>query len=222
MALRSHIFCFLILFVLSLSCGPKLTLPPKIDLTKYQGVGIIGFGCNAEGKMDEYATRRFIITIKAYQKEIRLIDLGSEEEVLESVGAEQLDPEAIRTIGNKYNVDAIFTGELEIKEIQPLVPVNLYSRTRPTRGKTQIQGQRAKAAVKAWLSARLWETKTGGTIWRSSAQGEEVVNQVRFLSETKAIFDATDQPEAFFDLINPMVKQITTDFKKRAQKIEGI
>jgi hypothetical protein len=197
-------------------------MPPKIDLTKYKGVGVIGFGCNAEGKMDEYATRRFIITIKAYQKEIRLIDLGTKEEILESFHAEQLNPEAIRAIGNKYNVDVIFTGELEIKEIQPLVPVNLYSRTRPTRGKTQINGQRAKAAVKAWLSARLWETQVGGTVWRSSAQGEEVVNQVIFLSETKAIFDATDQPEAFFDLINPMVKQITTDFKRRAQKIEGI
>jgi hypothetical protein len=219
MTLPSLKFSFLTLFVLSLSCGPKLTLPPKIDLTKYQGVGVMGFGCNAEGKMDEYATRRFIITIKAYQKEIRLIDLGTKEEVLESVQKEQLNPEAIRSIGNKYNVDVIFTGELEIKEIQPLVPVNIYSRTRPTRGKTQIQGQRAKAAVKAWLSAKLWETGAGGTIWRSSAQGEEIVNQVSFISETKAIFDATDQQGAFFDLINPMVKQITADFKRRAQEI---
>jgi hypothetical protein len=219
MTLPSLKFSFLTLFVLSLSCGPKLTLPPKIDLTKYQGVGVMGFGCNAEGKMDEYATRRFIIIIKAYQKEIRLIDLGTKEEVLESVQKEQLNPEAIRSIGNKYNVDVIFTGELEIKEIQPLVPVNIYSRTRPTRGKTQIQGQRAKAAVKAWLSAKLWETGAGGTIWRSSAQGEEIVNQVSFISETKAIFDATDQQGAFFDLINPMVKQITADFKRRAQEI---
>jgi hypothetical protein len=219
MTLPSLKFSFLTLFVLSLSCGPKLTLPPKIDLTKYQGVGVMGFGCNAEGKMDEYATRRFIIIIKAYQKEIRLIDLGTKKEVLESVQKEQLNPEAIRSIGNKYNVDVIFTGELEIKEIQPLVPVNIYSRTRPTRGKTQIQGQRAKAAVKAWLSAKLWETGAGGTIWRSSAQGEEIVNQVSFISETKAIFDATDQQGAFFDLINPMVKQITADFKRRAQEI---
>jgi hypothetical protein len=205
--------------LLFFGCGPKIQIPPKIDLTKYHKVGVIGFSCNAEGNMDEYATRRLLITLHSYQKKARIVDLGSAEEVLQSGFFDQISPQAIQTVGENSDVDAVFTCRLQITEIKPLLKV--YRKGgRPVSGKTQIQGKRASAQVKVWMTVSLWETDTGGTIWRTSAPGEEMVDQVTVVSDKKVIFDANDQHEAFWDLIGPMVKKICDDFKIKHRRIE--
>ena len=211
-------FICVLIPLLSLACGPKVMIPPKIDLTKYENVGVIGFGCNAEGNMDEFATRRFLLRIRSYQKEARIIDLGSTEELLQYVQADQMDPEAIQAIGQKYDVDAIFTGNLEITEVKPLF--KLYrGRTGPISGKTQVVGTRASAEIKVWVTANLWGTEQGTMLWRVSAHGDGMVDQVSVLSDEKVVFDARDPYKAFWDLVNPLVKKISADFKIKHKKI---
>jgi hypothetical protein len=209
--------------VLFLACGPKVIIPPEIDLTKYEHIGLIGFNCNAEGNMDEFVTRHFLMTIRAYQHDAEVIELGSVDEVLESVQVEQIDSKVVHAIGQKYNVNAIFTGNLEITEIQPLDV--LYSRrlfpdARPISSKTSIEGKRVKAIVKVWITARLWETEQGGTVWRRSDRGEDMVDQVSVLSGGKVVFDARDPRKAFWDLVNPLVKKLCTDFKTKSVRIQ--
>jgi hypothetical protein len=190
-----------------------------MDLTKYHKVGVIGFSCNAEGNMDEYATRRLLITLHSYQKKARIVDLGSAEEVLQSGFFDQVSPQAIQAVGENSDVDAVFTCRLQITEIKPLLKVYRKG-ARPVSGKTQIQGKRASAQVKVWMTVSLWETDTGGTIWRTSARGEEMVDQVTVVSDKKVIFDANDQSEAFWDLIGPMIKKICDDFKIKHRRIQ--
>jgi hypothetical protein len=205
--------------LLSSECGPKVMIPPRIDLTQYENVGVIGFGCNAEGNMDEFLIRRIIITLRSYQKKARIIELGSEEEILQSVQFDELNSEAIQAIGGKYEVDALITGNLEITEVRPLL--KLYrGGERPISGQTQVEGKRASAEVKVWVTAKLWGTELGATLWRVSERGEQMVDQVSVLPEKKVIFDARDPHKAFWDLINPLVIKICDDFKIKYQRIK--
>ncbi|GAG15803.1 unnamed protein product, partial [marine sediment metagenome] len=73
-------------------------IPPEVDLTRYDRVGIIGFGCNAEGDLGEYAMRRFLMITRTYQKEVDITDLGTEEDILQNLRLDQMDAETIRAI----------------------------------------------------------------------------------------------------------------------------
>jgi hypothetical protein len=219
MSRRIWLYSGLVILLLCLACGPKVMIPPEVDLRKYDRVGLIGFGCNAEGNMDEFVTRWLLMTIRKYQKAARIIELGSEEEVLESVEADQLDSDAIQAIGGRYNVNAVFTGNLEVTEVQPLL-VLYPGGPRPMMGKKWLEGKRVNAMVKVWITARLWETKQGGTFWRVSVSGEEMVNQVSAVSDGKIIFDARDPRQAYWDLVNPLVKKICADFKIKHVRIQ--
>jgi hypothetical protein len=203
-----------VVLLLFLGCGPKLRIPPKVDLTRYERVGLINFNSNAEGNMHDYVTRRFLLALRSYQKQANIIELGDEEEVMQAVQAEQISPEAIRRIGQKYNVDVVITGNLKVIEVRPLFKLQRGA-ARPVAGKSRIQGTRASADVKALATAMLWETEQGGTFWRVSAHGEQMVDQVTVVSEQKVIFDATDPYKAFWDLVNPMVKSLCKDFKPK-------
>jgi hypothetical protein len=205
--------------LLFLECGPKVIIPPEIDLTKYEQIGLIDFDCNAEGNMDEFVTRWFLMTIRAYQKGTHIIELGSEKEVLKSVQADQIDTESIRAIGRKYNLNRIFTGKVEITEVQPLLVISPGG-PRHLSGKTEVEGKRGKALVEVWITASLWETEHGGTEWRRSDHGEDMVDQVMVLSGRKVVFDARDPRKAFWDLVNPLVKKLCEDFKAKSVRIQ--
>jgi hypothetical protein len=206
----------IVILLLCLECVPKVIIVPKVDLREYDRVGLIGFTFNAEGNMGEFTTRWLLMTIRKHQKAARIIELGSQEEVLKSVQASNMNSEAIQAISQKYNVSVIFTGNVEVTEIQPLdVPHRhwLFREARPIGGKTSIEGKRVKAMVKAWIAVRLWDAEQGGIFWRTSALGEEVVDDVSAVSDGRIIFDATNPRQAYWDLVNPLVKKICADFE---------
>ena len=208
-----------IAMLLFLGCGPKVMIPPNIDLTRYHRVGVMGFDCNADGKMDECFTRRFLLRVRSYQRDARIIDLGSREDVLQSVQSEQIDPQTIKAVGREYNVNAVFTGNVEVTEIWPLLVLGPWG-PRPVSGNTMILGREAKAVVKVRVSARLWETESGNMIWSTSARGEEMVHQVKVQWDGTVDFDARDLPEAFWDLTRPLVKRMCADFKINYQRLK--
>jgi hypothetical protein len=212
-----------VVLLFSAGCVAKVTIVPKVDLRQYDRVGLIGFTCNAEGNMGEFTTRWLLMTLRKHQKTARIIELGSQEEVLKSVQTAEMNSEAIQAISQKYNVSAVFTGSVEITEIQPLdVPHRhwLFREARPISGESSIEGKRVKARVKAWITARLWETKQGGMLWRNSVFGEEVVDQVSAVSDGRIVFNATEPRRAYWDLINPLVDQICEDFETRRPRTE--
>jgi hypothetical protein len=210
-----------LILLFCLECVPKVMIVPKIDLREYDRVGLIGFTFNAEGNMGEFTTRWLLMTIRKHQKTAHIIELGSQEEVLKSIQADSINSEAIRAISQKYNVSAVFTGNVEVTEIQPLdVPHRhwLFREARPISGKSSIEGKRVKARVKVWITARLWERDQGGVLWRTSAFGEEVVDDVSAVSDGKIIFDATEPRQAYWDLVNPLVKKICADFETTRER----
>ena len=217
---RIRLVSCIALLLLLWGCGPKVMIPPKIDLTRYHRVGVVGFDCNADGKMDECFTRAFLLRIRSYQKDARIIDLGGQEDILESVQSGQIDSETIRAVGKQYNVDAVFTGNVQVTEIWPLLVLGPWG-PRPASGNSMILGREAKAVVKVRVSARLWETETGTKLWSTSARGEEMVHQVKVRWDGTVDFDARDLPEAFWDLIRPLVQGMCTDFKINYERVQS-
>jgi hypothetical protein len=191
-----------VMLLLILGCGPKMMVPPEIDLNEYGNVGLINFSSEAKGNLGEFVTQKFLEEISSSQKGARIMELGSLDKVLESVQRDRMDPEAIQAIGKKYNVNAIITGNLKVSDIKPKVKLSSI-----------IQSMSVKAEVEASLTVRLLETEQGATVWTNSARDTETVAQVSIFSDGGAFFDADDPEEAYGDLSRSLVKKVTSDFK---------
>ncbi len=206
------------ILLLFLRCGPKVRIPPEIDLMKYESIGFIGFSCDAEGNMDEYITEKFLQKISGYQKEARIIELGSQEEALKAIQADRVDQKAIQAIGQKHNVDAILTGNVDVSEVATIT--EHYPDYVQMSGSAQIGRRRVKAAVKVTIRVALCETDQGVTVWADSVRGEEIVKQISLVEGDKVVFDAIDPGDAYRDLVRPLIRQISTDFEVKYKRIK--
>ena len=191
----------IVLFLIS-GCGPRVMVPPEIDLTEYEVLGLIDFSSNMEGNHDEYATQKFIEAITENQKGIRIIELGSEDEILESLNQKKVNSKAVKVIGEQYNVKTVIIGDLNISDVKPKIDIL-----------SLVKSMSFSAEVKASLSVRLLETSDGATIWTCSAQDEADVAHVSILSGNLFSFNATNPDEAYGDLIDELVKDVTKDFR---------
>src|SRR5215212_5345198 len=99
-----------LILLAALACGCSHTVlvpvPPRVDLKSYTTLGIVDFGSNGERGTAAQATRRFQEQVQAAQPGTRFIELGNREAVLAAVGAREIDPAALRKIGEKYGVAA--------------------------------------------------------------------------------------------------------------------
>ena len=135
-------------------------VPPEVDLRNYQAIGIIEFGSNADATINRYATQRFQSSVQSAQPGTRLVELGTAESVLAAIGARQLDADAIKKIGARFGVAAVFDGNIKFSE--PKVNV---------RGMTDLamaQGG-ARAEMRGDMFVKLVETKTAASVWSNSS-----------------------------------------------------
>jgi hypothetical protein len=136
-----------------------VAVPARMDLKGYATLGIVEFASNSGRAVNARATRQFQEQVQAAQPGTRFIELGSREAALAAVGSRQLDADALGKLGERYGVDAIFLGELAYSE--PEAGVKLTDLARLEGG--------VRAALKADISARLVETRTGASVWSNSA-----------------------------------------------------
>jgi hypothetical protein len=148
-------------FILGVACSKKVMVPvpPRVDLETYQTIGMMEFSSNAEGDLHLFASQKFLQSIQACQPGVRVLELGSTERVLASVGKRDLNYEAVRAIGKKYDVDAVIAGRMDVTDIKP--KVDLYS---------IIQSMSISADVEASLTTRLYDA-SGVTLWTSRIYG---------------------------------------------------
>jgi hypothetical protein len=114
-----------ITFSLLFGCShtEKVRVPPRVELKPYSYIGVVEFSTNAEDNLGPYVTQNFIQHVQSAQPGTRILELGSEEQILRAVERKKLDLETIKLIGNKFNVDAVIVGHLEVSEIIPKVNV---------------------------------------------------------------------------------------------------
>lgn len=199
---RVLLYLEIVILLLSLGCGAKVMVPPEIDLKEYGTVGLVDFSSDAEGNLGKYVTQRFLEEISTSQKDARIIELGSMDKVLESVQRDRIDPEVIRAIGQKYNVNAVIMGNLEVSDVKPKIGISSF-----------VAHMSVKAEVEASITARVLETEQGATVWTDSARDKKNVAQVSMFSGGGFLFDAKDPEEAYGELVESLVRKVTVDLK---------
>ncbi len=187
---------------LQLGCASKVLLPPRIDLESYGSIGMIEFSVDADPELQGYATQEFLQAMQMAQPGTRVLELGSEMRVLESVGHRQLDLNAIKAIGDKYGVDAVLTGSLSLTRVKPSLQIS--------RSLTSVK---VAADVRGTLGTRIVEARNGSTIWARSARAKQSVARASVTSHGPYGLGVTDKENAHALLIRGLVYRVTDDFR---------
>lgn len=177
-------------------------VPPRMELKGYETLGIVEFGSNSDGAASLQATRQFQERIQAAQPGTRFIELGSRQALLGAVNARQLDGDALRKIGEKYGVAAVFLGDLVYSDVQ--TDVKLTDLTRLDAG--------VRAEIKGDISSRLVETRTGASVWSSSAWARRQVGRLNVSAE-RGVSGGMSKSDPREEMVPALVYQLTHDFR---------
>ena len=182
----------------------KVLIPPKVDLKTYPSIGVVEFSTNAEDALKPYITQNFIENIQSAQPGTRILELGNADHLLRALGHSQLDPETIRSIGQKYKVDAVIVGHLHVSTIRP--KIHVY---------TAAKSLSAKAYIEAALKTRILETDSGATCWTRSTSGKTQVARIRLTEGGPFNMGVSDPKEKYGQLVPKLVYANTMDFRSR-------
>lgn len=201
--------CLLLALGLALGCAakpPPVLVPPRIDLARFGRVGIVSFS-GAEPALGRLATQEFVAMLHSAQPGVPILELGEAHQVLAEVGHTELDFEAARAIGERYGVDAVFGGALEVGEPKPSVHVG--------RSLTSLS---ARADVSGELAARLLETGSGATVWSRSSSATAGVASLGVREGALPSFGAADPAQVHSGLVRRLVAEIGPDFHPRWER----
>ena len=164
----------LLLLVSLAGCGGghyvTVRVPPEVDLRSYEAIGVIEFDSNADPSISRYATERFQSVVQSAQPGTRLLELGSEASVLAAVGAAKLDPDAIKRIGAKFGVAALFQGHISYSN--PKVKIGGLTDMAIAQGGV-------RADLRGDMFVKLLETKTAASVWSNSSWATKKLGDVR-------------------------------------------
>jgi hypothetical protein len=179
-----------------------VSVPPRMDLQNYGTLGIVEFGSNSDGAINARATRQFQEQIQAAQPGTRFIDLGNREAVLAAVGGRQLDVDALRKIGEKYGVAAIFLGDIVYSEPQTDVKISDL---------TKLEGG-MRTEIKGDISSRLVEARTGASVWSNSAWARRQIGRLSVSAE-QGVSAGMNKSNPREEMVPALVYQLTHDFR---------
>jgi hypothetical protein len=190
----------IVILISSCSHTVRVLIPPRIELKNYETVGLIQFSSNAKGSLQPFVTQKFLQSVQSAQPGIRVLELGTESAVLESVQHSQVDIEAVKAIGQKYNVKGLIAGNLKVTDVKPKLQVLSI-----------IKSMGVQAEIQAALTVRLFETQSGATVWTRSSNDRRTVGHVSLTGDI-IDFSAKDPEEAYGELAKSLVYRITDDF----------
>jgi hypothetical protein len=187
------------------SSGPSLQtyrIAPRINLQQHEMIGIVDFDTDSRGRLGDLASKRFVESARRDQGLVRMIDIGSKDDALHSVGRDRWDVETLKALGREYNVQTLLVGDLKVSNVKPNVSIG-----------TALRSGTLSAHVNATLAVELIETSTGASLWSRTAQATESVGHVSVLGGKDVVFDADDPEQAYGSLIDTLVAQVTRDFQ---------
>lgn len=181
-------------------------IPPKIDLQPYKTIGIVEFTSNSNENLNQIATQKFMGFIQDAQPRVRFLELGPEDQLLETLGRKKLDIEAIKAIEGKYGVSSVFTGSFEISDMKPEVSIG-----------ADLASLRASAVVNISMISKHWDTASGATIWSNSRRGQWKVAGID--SNSKDIsFSMNHSEDQFGRYLEELAFAVTDPFRPHYEK----
>jgi hypothetical protein len=209
MRAKHAVFAVLVAATVAGCGGAHYTIvPPAVDLTAFESVGLVTFkSAGAKGDLDAVATQHFLEEVTAAQR-VPVVELGPADKVLAETGRAEFDREAVRAIGEKQGVDAVFIGEITVTKVKPQLDLAApLSRT-----------LFARTAMDMTVKARLVSAKNGATVWTSSATRQGTVGTVG-IEEGVPVFSVRDKSAATNDLLRRIMYQMTWDFRPTQQRV---
>ncbi|MGH7177458.1 MAG: hypothetical protein ACREJC_08770 [Tepidisphaeraceae bacterium] len=180
----------------------QVAVPPKVDLSRYQSIGLVAFSSNGSSDLERLSTQKFLQAVQSAQPGTRVVELGTEGQVLASVDRGSWNAATFRAIKKKHEIDAIILGRLDVEKAKPDVRLS-----------TLWKAVSVRADVNATLSAKLIETGTGATTWTDSSQITENVAHAQFNNQGQGQFGARDPEAAYGKMIGGLACAITDDFR---------
>ena len=205
---RGFFFAMAGLAIVACSHTIKVYQPPSMDLSQYGRLGMITFSDNAPRSVAAYATEQFQNQIQSAQKGTPIVELGTEESVLAGIGAKELDLNAMRKIGQKFNVSAVFVGKVDYSEVNTKVSLEDITRLKAN----------VNATLNATLSVKLYETEGGATIWSNSTSWKRKLGKVSIEKNVGVSIGTRGYDDAYKKLIPDMVWEVSQDFRGRYVK----
>jgi hypothetical protein len=196
-----------VLLAVGCSSGPKtrtvrVEVPPRCDLRPYPMIGIVMFGSNAKGELDRLSTQKFLRAVQDAQPGTRVVELGTESDVLASVSGRAWDVRTIRAVKEAHEVDVLILGRIDVERKKPDVSLS-----------TVFKKMSVSQDVDATLSAKVIETGSGATMWTNSAKCTTNMAHASFNGRGQGVFGASDPEAAYGEMINGLVWNITDDFR---------
>jgi len=210
MPMRRFVVPFLLLALAAASALTACVVAPPRParvVVPYATIGIVEFGSNSERAINAHATRQFQEQVQAAQPGTRFIELGDRDAVLAAVGARTLDVSALKKIGDKYGVAAVFAGELVYSE--PSVNLKVTDLQKLEGG--------MRAEMKGDISSRLFETASGASVWSSSAWAKRQLGGVS-VSADHGVSGGTRTANPHEAMLPTLVYHLTHDFRPTSQR----
>jgi hypothetical protein len=180
----------------------RVAVAPRVDLHPYPMVGLVTFSSNAKGELDRMSTQKFLEAVQAAQPGTRVIELGTEADVLGAIGRRSWDATTLRAIKETHGVDVVILGRFDVKQSKPNLQLS-----------TLVKRLSVSSDVDAALTARLVETSTGATMWSNGAQCTANVANASFNNRGQGHFGASDPEKAYGAMVDGLVCRVTDDFR---------
>lgn len=199
--------CLLGALLAALGCATKIQVPPRVDLSAWHSIALIEFSGAPELVLGNLATSEFMQRLQAAQPGVRIVELGSQQRVLREVGHGELDFESARAIGERFEVDAIFVGDLDLSEVKPSVAVG-----------RAFASLEARVDVNGQAAAKLVETRSGATLWSRTSSASANVARIGLRYGVIPTFGASDPSDVHAGLVHQLITDLTGDFYWRWEK----
>jgi hypothetical protein len=174
-------------------------VPARLNLAPYGRIAVVTFADESNSAMSKLATQRFAETLLANQSGVELLELGNADPKLKALATATDAAPLAQVVGREKDVPAIFVGLLKVSGVKP-------------RGHLDPSGMAVRGAVTGELTVRLLSTRTGGTVWRSSASANGTVGRVAVSGGLPSIA-LRDQDEAYGEVVRSLVADVTRDLR---------
>jgi len=180
----------------------RVAVPPRVDLAPYPMVGLVTFTSNAKGDLDRLGTQKFLQALQEAQPNTRVVELGSEQQILSSVNARAWDPATLRKVKETHGVDVLVMGRLDVEKVKPQLQLS-----------TIVKSLSVRQDVNASLNTKLVETSSGATRWTDAAALTANVAHAKFNDRGQGHFGASDPEAAYGEMLKGLVWEVTDDFR---------
>jgi hypothetical protein len=183
------------------ACSSKYaSVPARLDLVPYGRIAIVTFSTDQSSRaISSLATQRFAEVLLSSQSGVELLELTTADSSLKGINQEADAVSLAKALGRDKDVPAVFVGQLKVSNVKP-------------KGHLGVTGLNVRAAVNAELTVKLLSTRTGGTVWRSSAAANGTVGRLA-LNEGLPSIAMRDKEEAYGELVSQLVTDVTRDLR---------